>query len=597
MAYTGAGFSPRTFRLCGTCSEKNEPMNFLDLKRNLKKDYSGLKEIRVFLAADSASQLLAQALKGYGYEAGLNFKIHEADYDQIDLQVADPGSGLYQSKPDFVVIFHSVQKIRRKFYRKPVQERAHFAGKHLDYVRDLAETVSSRTGANIIYFNFPLSDDSVFGNYSNKLPQSWNWQLREINTGLMKLAASSPALHIADLEMLVSRTGLATAFDAKMYVNADMAFALDFLPLQAKAVTDIILAISGRFKKCLIIDLDNTMWGGIIGDDGLENIQVGMLGLGKAFSELQLWIKQLKERGIVLAICSKNDERIAREPFEKHPDMILRPEDIAVFVANWETKVDNIRHIQSVLNIGFDTMVFLDDNPFERNIVREHIPGILVPELPEDPAEYLPYLHSLNLFETASFSEEDTQRTKQYQEEAGRVQLQKTFASENDFLRSLDMTASVRAFDSFDVPRVAQLSQRSNQFNLRTVRYTETDIQRIMNSDKHVSYSVSLKDKFGDYGLISVVILEKKSDELFIDTWIMSCRVLKRGVENFLLNRIATDAVRAGFPKLRGEYLPTAKNALVKDHYASLGFVETGGSWILELDKYSEKNSYISTET
>jgi FkbH-like protein len=275
--------------------------------------------------------------------------------------------------------------------------------------------------------------------------------------------------------------------------------------------------------------------------------------------------------------------------------MVLRMEDIAVFVANWETKVDNIRHIQSILNIGFDSMVFLDDNPFERNMVRENIPGITVPELPEDPAEYLEYLYSLNLFETISFSGEDTERTKQYQVEAQRTVLQKSFASEDDFLQSLQMVSVVEPFTKFNTPRVAQLSQRSNQFNLRTVRYTEADIESLASDKDHSPFTFTLEDKFGDNGLICIIILKKEStDTLFIDTWLMSCRVLKRGMEDFTLNTIAAYAKENGYTYLKGEYLPTEKNEMVKDHYKKLGFAESGDHWTLDVQHYNEKKCFIN---
>jgi FkbH-like protein len=423
------------------------------------------------------------------------------------------------------------------------------------------------------------------------------YHLRKINSGLMDFAMTHKNLFINDLSSLSNKFGEPFIIDVKVYINTNMAFSLDFLPHLAKNTIDIILAALGQFKKCLIMDLDNTMWGGIVGDDGYENIQVGNLGIGKAFTELQIWAKQLKERGIILAICSKNTEEIAIEPFIKHPEMVLRMEDISVFVANWETKVDNIRHIQSILNISFESMVFVDDNPFERNIVRQAIAGITVPELPEDPAEYLPYLKSLNLFETVSFIEEDSQRTQKYREEAGRKVLEKTYTNEAEFLQSLEMTSIVSPFNKFNTPRVAQLSQRSNQFNLRTVRYLEEDISKIATSDTHFTISFSLEDKFGDYGLISMLVLEKKDHKsLFIETWLMSCRVLKRGMEDFVLNTIHNIATRNGYTEILGEYIPSSKNMMVKDHYLNLGFTEKGTQWVLDLSSYIPKNCYITTK-
>lgn len=312
-----------------------------------------------------------------------------------------------------------------------------------------------------------------------------------------------------------------------------------------------------------------------------------------------MWVKKLKQRGIIICVASKNNEETAKEPFEKHPDMVLKLDDIAVFMANWETKVDNIRAIQGVLNISFDSMVFLDDNPFERNIVRENIPGITVPELPEDPGKYLEYLYSLNLFETASYSNADKDRTKQYQVEAKRVSLAKTFTNEADFLRSLDMISTVTGFTKFNTPRIAQLSQRSNQFNLRTIRYTEADITSMAENPDIIDLSFTLEDKFGDNGLIAVVIM-KKLDEvtLFIDTWFMSCRVLKRGMENFTLNTMVECAKKKGFKRIIGEYLPTPKNKMVEQHYPNLGFTSIsessdGSRYVLDVDNYQPKECYI----
>ena len=274
--------------------------------------------------------------------------------------------------------------------------------------------------------------------------------------------------------------------------------------------------------------------------------------------------------------------------------MVLRLEDIAVFIANWENKADNIRQIQSILNIGFDSMVFLDDNPFERNIVRENIPEITVPEMPDDPADYLEYLYTLNLFETVSFSGQDAERTKQYQVEAKRTVTQKSFTSEDEFLKSLNMLSLVEPFNKFNTPRVAQLSQRSNQFNLRTIRYTEADIELMSTSKDYFTFTFNLADKFGDNGLICVIILKKEDDStLFIDTWFMSCRVLKRGMENFVLNTIAVFAKENKYAYLTGEYIPTAKNEMVKDHYQHLGFEKRNNYWALQVNDFAERKSFI----
>ena len=502
---------------------------------------------------------------------------------------------LYEFKPDFIVINRSAEKLLKEFYKKNQHEQAHFAEYVLQTTQKYYDTLASRLRAKVIINTYPEINDSVFGNFAAKVHSSFIYQLRKANVLLMELAQKSTDMFVCDLASLQSEYGYRFVYDSKMYVNADMVYSIEFLPYMAKNITDIILSITGSFKKCLILDLDNTTWGGIIGDDGMEGIQVGYLGLGKVFSELQHWAKQLKQRGIILCICSKNTESIAQEPFLSHPDMVLRIDDIAVFVANWETKVDNIRYIQSILNIGFDSMVFVDDNPFEREMVKAGIPDITVPELPEDPAEYLLYLRSLNLFETASFTEEDEQRTKQYQEEAQRNMLLQSFDNEDDFLVNLGMLSEVKAFDEFTIPRVAQLTQRSNQFNLRTVRYTEEDVRRVSKDADYYTMSLSLEDRFGNHGLIGIIILKRHdANTLFIDSWIMSCRVLKRGMERFTLNMIMDLAKANNFEKVVGEYLPTKKNGIVKDHYESLGFVQDGDNWVTDVAGFEKKATFIA---
>lgn len=575
-------------------------MEFLTLKKNLKKDTTGLQTVKTALLGDNPTQLLSTAIKGYGIETGLNIDLYESEYNQIAPQILNISSELYEFDPRFVVIFESTQKLAKDFYKKDIHARLSFAESHLDKVSQYIEILSGQLKCNIIYFNFPETDDGIYGNYANKTHASFLYQIRKINLGLMELCTRYKNLFISDVALLTHRFGRNYTFSDSGYINTGMIHSLDFLPHVAKNILDIIKAIQGKIKKCLILDLDNTTWGGIIGDDGMEGIQIGSLGIGEAFTQLQTWARQLKERGIILAVCSKNEDNIAREPFENHPDMVLSMDDISVFVANWDNKADNIRHIQSILNIGFDTMVFIDDNPAERKIVRENIPEITVPDLPDDPAEYLPYLQSLNLFETASVTEEDGDRTRQYQEEAKRVTLKKTFVNEDEFLQSLQMKSAFGPFGKMEVPRIAQLTQRSNQFNLRTIRYTEEDITRITSDPDYYTFSFKLEDMFGDYGLVSIIILHKKNkEELFIDTWIMSCRVLKRGLEQLVLNELVSVAAKNGFKKVTGEYIPTPKNNMVKDHYKNLGFREEKNefNWYMNVDDYIPVKHHIATKS
>jgi FkbH-like protein len=571
---------------------------FKELKKNLKKDVSGLSLLKMVLVGDTATQFLATAIKGLAIERGYNVNLLETEYNQVERQFLDPTSELYEFDAEIIVVFQSTHKLSEYHSQLSVEQQMTLAENRLSFVTSICEN-PVLANKKIIYFNYPEIEDTVFGSYANRITSSFTYQVRKINYGLMNLTHLYPNLFVCDVAALQNKLGRDVLFAPNVYVSTEMVLSIDALPYVASRIMDIVCAIKGQFKKCLILDLDNTLWGGVIGDDGIEGIQLGHgLGIGKAFTEFQMWVKKLKQRGIIICVASKNNEETAKEPFEKHPDMILKLEDIAVFQANWETKVDNIRTIQGILNIGFDSMVFIDDNPFERSMVRENIPGITVPELPEDPGNYLEYLYSLNLFETVNYSNEDKDRTKQYQVEAKRVSLSKSYANETDFLKSLNMVSIVSGFTKFNIPRVAQLSQRSNQFNLRTIRYTEADIAAMADNPDVIDLCFTLEDKFGDNGLIAVVIMKKLNIEtLFVDSWFMSCRVLKRGMEIFTLNTMVERAKAIGFKKIIGEYLPTPKNKMVARHYSDLGFTKVEGfetmKYELNIDSYQPRECFI----
>ncbi|TWJ01710.1 HAD superfamily phosphatase (TIGR01681 family)/FkbH-like protein [Mucilaginibacter frigoritolerans] len=568
--------------------------DFNQLKKKLKRDFSSFKKIKVALLGDTATQFLSMALRATGFDLKLDLDIWEADFNQIESQVFDPCSALYAHNPEVVIIYKSSHKLLEKYNKLSVEHYQNLADEELDVIKSLVVQLNHENNIKIVFYNYAEIDDAVFGNYASKTPSSFLYQLRKLNYELMKYASNNAAFHLVDLSTLQNQYGKEIFFNAQFYINSEMVLSFNILPHVAARTLDLLSALEGKFKKCLILDLDNTLWGGVIGDDGVENIQLGALGIGKAFTAFQYWVKKLKNRGVIIAVCSKNTESVAKEPFEKHSDMVLHLEDIAVFVANWENKADNIRYIQNVLNISFDSMVFLDDNAFERNIVKQNIPELTVPELPEDPSKYLEYLYSLNLFETVSSSHEDVQRTKLYQTEAKRAAIQHQYTNIDDFFKKLEMYSLVEPLNKFNIPRVAQLSQRSNQFNLRTIRYDESELSTLSESEGIFSFIFGLEDKFGDNGLISIVILKKETnDTVFIDTWLMSCRVLKRGMESFVMNTIVEAAKKNGFKHIKGEYIPTAKNAMVKNHYADLGFTTNGDYWMLSIAGYQKKRCFI----
>lgn len=571
--------------------------SFQELKKMSKLNVAGI-EHRLAVLGNCATQFFSVAVQGSARKAGLNLKVFDADYNQIDAQLLDTGSEVYEFLPDEILIWIATDKIYEEFLDERLEERTTFAQRYLQKLNYYWDLIAKNGCSRVLQMNFTEIDDKALGSYSCKTEISFIYQIRKLNYLLQEAMVSRKDVSPVDLLAVQCRLGQGFYYDAPLYYNAKVTVSLNALPYVSKAVADVLLAMTGRIKKCVVLDLDNTIWGGVIGDDGIGNIEIGELGRGHVFTNFQRWLKQLKERGIILAVCSKNDESVAKGPFECHEEMVLRLADISIFVANWEDKASNIRLIQQSLNIGMDSIIFLDDNPFERNLVRTMIPEIEVPELPEDPALYLSYLQSCNYFDTVSYSGEDAGRTRQYQEELARVQLQQQFTSMDDYLISLEMVGEARAFEPSRYARIAQLTQRSNQFNVRTIRYTEDEIQSIAENDQYLTLYFTLRDRLGDHGLVSVVILEKRQDQtLFVDTWLMSCRVLKRGMEEFIVNQLVRTAAENGFATVLAEYIPTSKNAMVKRIYPAMGFTDIGeGMYSLKVSDYHEKKMFIKED-
>lgn len=568
---------------------------FKELKKASALPVDG-KEIRLALLGNVSTQLLATSVKGYAKKENINLNLYDADYNQIDSQLIDVNSEVYFFQPDFILLYIATEKIYEEFLDMPINRREEFADVYIEKIKDYWDKINNNLKCKILHFGFVELDDRAFGNYGSKVKISFIYQMRKLVYKLQEAANLYNNVYPMELSYLQNRYGRNYMFSSEMYYTAKMTLTFDILPYVAKQIIDIINVIQGRIKKCVVLDLDNTLWGGVIGDDGIGNIEIGELGRGHAFTNFQKWLKQLKDRGILLAVCSKNEESTAKEPFEKHNEMILRLDDISAFVANWRDKATNINYIREILNIGMDSFVFIDDNIFERNLVKESIKEIDVPNLPEDPAGYLEFIQEQNYFETVTYSEEDRERTSQYKQEFDRREMQVKFASIDDFLLELNMQAEAKQFDEFHYSRIAQLTQRSNQFNLRTIRYTEDDIKRISNTENYFTLYFTLRDKLGDHGLISVIILEKKDDRtLFIDTWLMSCRVLKRGMEEFIVNKIVDLANENDYNTIVGEYIPTMKNMMVKDIYERMGFHELEENiYKLEIEKFEKLKTFIS---
>ncbi len=416
---------------------------------------------------------------------------------------------------------------------------------------------------------FPLE----LGSNEQRLPGSRAGAIETLNQRLRGMA-DAEGVDLVTVDRRAAQDGIGAWHDPMLWHRAKQEVHPGAAPMYGDLVGRIIAARQGRSAKALVLDLDNTLWGGVVGDDGLDGIVLGQgSALGEAFVEFQHYARGLGRRGVILAVCSKNDEANAVEPFEKHPDMVLRRGDIACFVANWTDKATNLREVARRLNIGVDALVFVDDNPAERAIIRRELPSVAVPELPEDPALYAAAIADAGYFEAVRLTGEDRERAAQYQANLAREHAQGS--SETDmagFLDSLDMVLQWGRIDGVGAPRVVQLVNKTNQFNLTTRRTTDDAVAAVMADAGALSLQLRLLDRFGNNGLIAVVMGARRGEEMHLTDWLMSCRVLKRGVEAATLNLVAAESLRLGARVVLGTYRPTAKNGMVRDHYEGLGF-------------------------
>jgi FkbH-like protein len=553
--------------------------------------------IKIAILADCATQQLAVLIKALLGETGIRAAIYEGAFDSIELESCMGDSALYRFAPEAVIIMNCVQALQA-LHSRQTGAGAGFVSEQSARILRVWNAIQSHSNAVILQSTFAMAGNCLFGNFERKVSTSLRSTVAALNEIVVQAAREHVNVLIHDVDTVASWVGGRSFFDDRAWDLWKAPCSLEYLPRIAKNITGVLSAIRGRVMKCVITDLDNTLWGGVIGDDGVDGITLSAhdAGVGESFVRLQLFLKQLRNRGILLAVCSKNNEATALLPFLEHPDMVLKRDDISVFVANWEDKASGIRRIRDELHIALDSMVFLDDNPFERNLVRELLPGVIVPELPEDPSNVVAYLSQLNLFETTAFSGEDIQRAEQYQREARRRESAAGSANVVDFMRSLDMQIVISRFDQFHLPRIAQLMQRSNQFNLCTRRLNELECGALVENGLFFPLYAKLEDRFGDHGLIAVVILERSEDSFRIRDWLMSCRVLGRGVEQFIMNHVVAHALRMELREVLGEYIPTPKNGMVRNFFEQFGFVPipaANNQWKLDVFSYQPRETFI----
>jgi len=547
----------------------------MEKARSVEGSLAPLTQFRLAVLSNSTIDLVVPAMVASAARHGIALEVIQPSYDQVAQEALAPDSKINRSKPDAVLLALDYRALPLKTSLGDSEASSASVQGVLGYLQALRNGIKANSNAVCIFQTFASPVESLFGSLDRALPGTMRSLLDSINRELAAFVLGSGDV-LLDVAGLAETVGLADWHNPQLWNMAKFSFSDELIPLYADHVARTVAAIRGKSHKVLVLDLDNTVWGGVIGDDGLEGIQIAQGDArGEAHLAVQRLALDLRKRGIVLAVSSKNTDEVARVPFEKHPEMLLKLDHIAVFQANWNDKATNIQAIAEELSLGLDSMVFLDDNPVERGLVRKLLPQVAVPELPEEPAYYARTLAAGGYFEAVAFAGEDLKRAGFYQDNAKRANLQKQVGGVDAYLASLDMTITFQPFDVTGRARIVQLINKSNQYNLTTRRYTDPEIEAAEIDAAVFTLQVRLADIFGDNGMISVVICRPGDSGVWeIDTWLMSCRVLGRKVEHMVLRQILNHARAAGITKLIGTYRPTEKNKLVVDHYAKLGFAK-----------------------
>lgn len=538
----------------------------------LEAEPESRRTCRLGLAGSYTTSQFAVMLPLAALRLGIDLVVHEGLYDQYRQDLIDPNSSLYAADPDVVLLAVHEGALGMS---SPSDDPDREVAAELERWTGLWGSVSRHSKATVVQHNFAVRPEVPLGHLSASLPESRPSMIESVNRGLA--AAAGDDVSLVDCERVAAGYGKDRWFDDRYWYRSKQAVALEALPLLTRHTAAVIGARLGLSRKCLVFDLDNTLWGGVIGEDGLEGIVLGGDGAGEAFVALQDYALQLKERGVILAVASKNNEADAREVFEKHPEMRIGLDDISVFSANWDDKPGNLRRIAKSLDIGLDSLVFVDDNAAERLIVRQLLPEVDVIPLPDEPAGYRRALARYLGFEVARVTSEDRQRTDQYRARAAATELASSADDIESFYRDLRMQAVIAPFDELHLPRISQLVGKTNQFNLTTRRHTSEQLRSFMESSGHVTAYLKLADRFTEHGLVALAIGDLAGPVLEIDTLLMSCRVIGRTVEAALLAYLCRAAQAAGCSTIRGTYIPSPKNEIVRDVYERFGFTPFPG--------------------
>jgi FkbH-like protein len=585
----------------------NYPLNITQIlrkKKSIKKEllykYNFIEKNIAILGGSTTSEI-KNILELFLLDNGIKPNFYESEYNKYYEDALFGNDELNKFNPDIIYI-HTTNKNIIQYSN--INDTQRDIDKLLDIEIQRYKSIwnsLSKYDCAIIQNNFDLPNERSLGNLDCYDIHGKTYFINQLNNKFAKSAREIKNLYLNDINYLSSYIGLNNWFDKSLWYQAKYALSMNSIPELCFNISKITNSIFGKTKKCLVLDLDNTCWGGIIGDDGLTGISIGTeTAIAEAYTQFQKYVKELKDRGITLAVCSKNDFKNAKEGFN-HPDSVLKFDDLTSFKANWEPKHLNILAIAKEINIGIDSLVFIDDNPVERDIVSSSISSVSVPNIGSDIVDFIDYIDRNGYFEPISLSKDDIKRNQYYEDNKKRASQEATFQSYDEFLVSLEMTAEIKSFSLVYLDRITQLTNKTNQFNLTTKRYTAGEIETISKSKKYIKIYGKLTDKYGDNGLIAITIGRLEDNICHIDLWLMSCRVLKRDMEFAILDELIQKCKQNSVTNIVGYYYKSAKNNMVSDLYEKFGFtlVETNDEdtiWKLDIENYKNKNKFIGVK-
>lgn len=545
------------------------------------------KSLRIAILSSFTLNGLEETIRVKCSELKINCINYVAGYNQYNQEILDEHSKLYDFLPDIAFLILDIRSVFGKLLYSPysysLSERKQFVDKKLEDISNILRVFTKNSKAKLIVSNANIPTYSPYGITETKTDYGIYEMVTDFNSRLSVLIKNMPSVYLYDLNGFITRFGDNNIFDYRQFFLGDIRISFDYIPHLANDLLAYIKPLLGINRKCVVLDLDNTLWGGVVGEDELDGIKLGDSSPGNAFVEFQYRLLSLWERGIILAINSKNNPDDALQVIRDHPNMILREENFACMKINWNDKVTNFKEISNELNIGLNSMVFLDDDPVNREFVRKELPEILTVDLPDDPSHYTRCLMELNDFNVFTITDEDLDRGKMYFEQKQRTDFSKSVSNLDDFLKQLDVKIKIKSADQFTIPRISQLTLKTNQFNLTTYRYQEEEIRKFSQNNDMLIGCAQVEDKFGDNGITGVFIVKKQKDEWDLDTFLLSCRVMGRKVEDGILCHILEKAKTEGVKRIRAKYLPTKKNIPCQNFLSDFGFKKEGDNWIFNL--------------